>query len=146
MKKIISILLIALTLLTTAGCGGGGGEDVILVPDDVLSPVAIYAMAAEIKQNPNDYAGKSVRAEGETLYNDESSTGYYLRISDSSACCFEDIEMTVPEGVKVPADTTFCHLIGKITVFKGTDGRDYPRFEATEFIYEDQLREMYGEE
>ncbi len=145
MKKIISLLWIAITLVTAAGCGGGEGAEIILVPDD-MSPVAVYSMAANIAQDVNSYSGRSVQAEGEAILSEDSSTGYYIRISDSTACCFVDIDASFPDGIEPPEENSVFQLFGTISTCQNAEGKTVPRFDATKVLYEEELKEIYGEE
>ena len=144
MKRLLAFLMIALCLLTAAGCGQT--EEVNLIPDEILSPVAIYSTAMNIFQSPKDYVGKAVQAEGQAYYSTDSSTGYYIRISDSTACCFVDLELQLAEGIQYPADQSYFQVFGKISSYDAADGRTVVRIEGDRVLYEDELRAMYEEE
>ncbi len=146
MKKLIALFMIAMTLLTAAACGGNGSAEVVLVPDDILSPVAIYSMASNIAQNPDEYDGKTVQAEGCTVYSEESSTGYYIQISDSTVCCFVNIEFSLTDGIEVPEEDSYFQIFGTISTYKNDKGKSVVRFDGNKVLYEDELREIYGEE
>ncbi len=145
MKKFLALITFIAIILTTASCGAGG-DVVNLIPDDVLSPVAIYSMAENIVQQPASYVGKEFKAEGQTYCMDTSSTGYYIRISDSTACCFVDIEFKLADGLTYPEDSSYIQLFGTIASYQGTDGSTVIRFDADKIIYEEELRELYDEE
>ena len=154
MKKLFSFLLIVLTLLSLAGCGKindvikkaeeNKQADIVLVPNDVLDPGAIYTLAVSTLQDSSNI-GKTVQAEGEAYYSEDSSTGYYIRISDQ-VCCTTDIEFSLPDGMAYPEDGTYFQLFAKINTYKNESGKETIRFDGTKVVYEDELREMYEEE
>lgn len=145
MKKLLALLMTAVILLSAASCGAKT-DTVNLIPDEILSPVAIYSMAENIVQQPANYVGKAFQAEGQTCQLETSSTGYFIRISDSTACCFVDLEFKLAEGLNYPEDASFIQLFGTIASYQAADGSTVVRFDADKILYEEELRELYGEE
>ncbi|MBQ8893633.1 MAG: hypothetical protein IJ043_04410 [Clostridia bacterium] len=91
MKKIVAFMLVAVMLVAMAGCGGNSsGVDVNLVVDDVISPMAVYSLAAAVAQDPDGYSGKTVQAEGALLEDATSATGYYIEVADNTGCCYQN--------------------------------------------------------
>ena len=144
MKRWIALFGILILMLSAASCGQV--DELILVADDVLSPVAIYSMAENVVQEPAKYDGKKVQAEGMAYYSPDLPSGYAVRISDSTACCYVDLEYTLPEGTKQPEDQSYFQIFGTFKTYQTQDGSTAIRIEGTRVIYEDELREMYETE
>ncbi len=133
MKRLsICLLMIVFSLTCLAGCGGGGaeGDFINLASGDTLSPLAAYTMAYNIAQNPTDYNGKSVEAEGNLIYNDLSSTGYYIEIADATGCCFQNLEVNIPKELGIPEDSSLIHVTGVFTVFTTESGAESIRIDV----------------
>ncbi len=145
MKKILAVIMILISLLSAASCGGGGAYELVLVPDDGISPTAIYAMAVNIAQDPKSFAGKTVQAEGVISYSSDSSTGYYLRITDGTACCNIDLDLKLADGLKAPEDMTYIRITGTLATFKNTQGTDTIRFDADTLLDQAELEKLYEE-
>lgn len=144
MKKLIALFTLCLLLISAASCGQA--EEIILVADDVLSPVAIYSMAENVVQEPQKYEGKKVQAEGMAYYSPDLPSGHAVRISDSTACCFVDLEYTLPEGIKQPEDQSYFQIFGSFKTYQSQDGSTTIRIEGERVLYEDELRAMYETE
>ncbi len=144
MKKILALFIITLTLLTAAGCGESSAE-VNLVPSDILSPVAIYSMAVHVEENPTDYIGKTVQAEGYINYSIDSSTGYYIRVDDSTGCCNVDLEFRLPGGMESPEDFSRIRISGIFHSYTHADGTEVLRIDAESIMDEEALKATLDE-
>lgn len=144
MKKILALLMIAVAMITAAGCGGGT-TDIVLVADDVISPAAIYSMAINVVQNASDYVGKSVQAEGSIHSSSDSSTGYYIRISDGTGCCAVDMEFKLADGLEYPEELTYIRISGVISSYKNDAGTEIIRIDANSILDQEELEKLYEE-
>lgn len=143
MKKILACLLLAALLITGAGCGDNSGDvQVNLVTDDVLSPTAVYAMAAAAAQDPAGYNGKTVQAEGALLCDDTSVTGYYVEVADNTGCCYQNFAFRMKdENAELPEVNTIILVKGTFKAETDANGNSVLVIEADtlenrEYLYE----------
>ncbi|MBQ1375263.1 MAG: hypothetical protein IIY69_03165 [Clostridia bacterium] len=131
MKKLLFILLCALMLLSLAACSGGGdagegqsggeaaapvsgapnedaaapqGGDIDLDLTE-LSSTMVYAEVFNIVNDPEAYAGQTVRMRGEFAVAEGENRNYYACIiADATACCASGIEFVLSGGYTYPDD------------------------------------------
>lgn len=144
MKKFLAILMILATLLSFAGCGGNNsGVDVNLVVDEVLSPMAVYALAASVAQAPATYNGKTVQAEGALLIDETSATGYYVEVADNTGCCYQNFAFRMKdESVELPEANTIILVKGTFKQEKDPSGADVLVIEADSLENRDYIYEV----
>lgn len=131
MKKFVACFLMALLLFSFTGCGENtSGVEVNLVADDVLSPMAVYAMASAAAESPADYNGKTVQAEGALLYDETSVTGHYVEVADNTGCCFQNF------AIRMNDETTELPEANAIILVKGTFKAETDASGATVLVIE----------
>lgn len=105
MKKIITILLVAIMTLSMAGCGdANAGPDVDLT---ALSSTMIYSEVSNMVMAPDDYIGKTVKMTGQfAVYYDEAADENYFAcvIADATACCQQGLEFQLKGNKNYPDD------------------------------------------
>lgn len=109
MKKWMTLLLALCLALTLAACSGdaapqqsqGVEVDVDLTQ---LSSTLVYAEVYNMSIKPQDYAGKTVRMQGNLVYqvvNGQPSPDYMAcLISDATACCAQGIEFVLAQPLE----------------------------------------------
>ena len=157
MKKILCVLLIALTLVPLAACGGEnptqkpaaeGAEGTAAVDVDltVLSGIMVYSEVNSIISFPDNYIGKTVKMQGQfTIYQATDENGAFIpdkmffacMIADATACCAQGLEFALAGKPVYPDD--YPELGAEITVV-GTfewyeeDGCRYYRLGNAAFV------------
>ena len=144
MKRIITLLLAALMLLSLAACSANTTETEVsaapaaadssaAAPADLssadaevdlttLSSTVVYSEVFNMVNTPEDYVGKTVKMEGAfSVYEDEASGNVYYAcvIADATACCAQGIEFVPTGDLHYPDD--FPEVGSEITV-TGTFG------------------------
>lgn len=107
MKKIISIIMIAATVLF-AGCGSSNTENTTIDIDlTEMSSTMIYSEVLNMMTTPDDYIGKTIKMAGNfSIYEDPESGNIYYAcvIQDATACCSQGIEFKLKGDYKYPDD------------------------------------------
>lgn len=157
MKKILCVLLIALTLVPLAACGGEnttqkpaaeGAEGTAAVDIDLtaLSGIMVYSEVNSIISFPDNYIGKTVKMQGQfTIYQATDENGAFIpdkmffacMIADATACCAQGLEFALAGKPVYPDE--YPELGAEITVV-GTfewyeeDGCRYYRLGNAAFV------------
>ena len=157
MKKILFVLLIALTLVPLAACGGEntaqkpaaeGAEGTAAVDVDltVLSGIMVYSEVNSMISFPDNYIGKTVKMQGQfTIYQATDENGAFIpdkmffacMIADATACCAQGLEFALAGKPVYPDE--YPELGAEITVV-GTfewyeeDGCRYYRLGNASFV------------
>lgn len=157
MKKILFVLLIALTLVPLAACGGEntaqkpaaeGAEGTAAVDVDltVLSGIMVYSEVNSMISFPDNYIGKTVKMRGQfTIYQATDENGAFIpdkrffacMIADATACCAQGLEFALAGEPVYPDE--YPELGAEITVV-GTfewyeeDGCRYYRLGNAAFV------------
>ena len=157
MKKLLCVLLIALTLIPLAACGredtaqkpaAEAAEDTAALDIDltVLSSTMVYSEVYSMMSFPDDYIGKTVKMKGQFaigyVYNtdgtpDESTARFACVIADATACCSQGLEFILTGEHTYPDE--YPELGAEITVV-GTfewyeeDGFRYYRLGNASFV------------
>lgn len=120
-KTSVLLLFLLLALSALSGCGGANAAvDLDLVPSATLSPTVIYSLATNIAKEPADYAGKTIRAEGEIVHPTDSTTGktyHYIIITDNTGCCQQDLELILENG-DYPEEGEIVQISGVYTSYE----------------------------
>lgn len=102
-QKVWILPLVMALILALGGCGKQAA------PVDIdlsgLEGAEAYAAFMQIAENPQDYAGKTVRVKGSfgTLHSEAMDRYYYsCDVKDQDGCCTESMEFILPEGVSYP--------------------------------------------
>ena len=157
MKKILCVLLIALTLVPFAACGGEntaqkpaaeGAEGTAAVDVDltVLNGIMVYSEVNSMISFPDNYIGKTVKMQGQfTIYQATDENGAFIpdkmffacMIADATACCAQGLEFALAGKPAYPDE--YPELGAEITVV-GTfewyeeDGCRYYRLGNASFV------------
>ena len=157
MKKLLCVLLIALTLVPLAACGhedtaqkpaAEDAEDTAVVDIDLtaLSGIMVYSEVNSMISFPDNYIGKTVKMQGQFaigyVYNtdgtpDESTARFACVIADATACCAQGLEFALAGEPVYPDE--YPELGAEITVV-GTfewyeeDGCRYYRLGNAAFV------------
>ena len=157
MKKILCVLLIALTLVPLAACGGEnttqkpaaeGAEGTAAVDIDLtaLSGIMVYSEVNSIISFPDNYIGKTVKMQGQfTIYQATDENCAFIpdkmffacMIADATACCAQGLEFALAGKPVYPDE--YPELGAEITVV-GTfewyeeDGCRYYRLGNASFV------------
>lgn len=157
MKKLLCVLLIALTLIPLAACGhedtaqkpaaeDAEGTAAVDIDLTVLSGIMVYSEVYSMMSFPDDYIGKTVKMKGQFaigyVYNtdgtpDESTARFACVIADATACCAQGLEFALAGRPVYPDD--YPELGAEITVV-GTfewyeeDGCRYYRLGNAAFV------------
>ena len=157
MKKLLCVLLIALTLVPFAACGGEntaqkpaaeGAEGTAAVDVDltVLNGIMVYSEVNSMISFPDNYIGKTVKMQGQfTIYQATDESGAFIpdkmffacMIADATACCAQGLEFALAGKPVYPDD--YPELGAEITVV-GTfewyeeDGCRYYRLGNASFV------------
>ena len=106
MKRILSVLAICTVLLTACGKAKTGDYDINLIAGDIYDPSMIYSLAVQIVQEPKNYAGKTVSAEGIIFEDFEDVT--VIEIADTKGCCYQNVPVRMGElRSQVTADEVY---------------------------------------
>ena len=157
MKKLLCVLLIALTLIPLAACGhedtaqkpaAEDAEDTAALDIDLtaLSGIMVYSEVNSMISFPDNYIGKTVKMQGQFaigyVYNtdgtpDESTARFACVIADATACCSQGLEFILTGEHTYPDE--YPELGAEITVV-GTfewyeeDGCRYYRLGNASFV------------
>ena len=122
MKRIISLLVCTLAIITFANCGNDKSKNKIpvkhtnaensesqmesesgeneIIDLTLLSDTMVYGEVYTILMAPDDYIGKNIKIEGTCDIYEDDTTGkiyYACIVSDATACCFQGIEFKLSE-------------------------------------------------
>ena len=157
MKKLLCVLLIALTLLPLAACGredtakkpaaqDAEGTAAVDIDLTALSGIMVYSEVNSMISFPDNYIGKTVKMQGQfTIYQATDENGAFIpdkmffacMIADATACCAQGLEFALAEKPVYPDD--YPELGTEITVV-GTfewyeeDGCRYYRLGNASFV------------
>lgn len=157
MKKILCVLLIALTLVPFAACGGENtaqkpaaesaeGTAAVDIDLTALSGIMVYSEVNSIISFPDNYIGKTVKMQGQfTIYQATDENGAFIpdkmffacMIADATACCAQGLEFALAGKPVYPDE--YPELGAEITVV-GTfewyeeDGCRYYRLGNAAFV------------
>ncbi len=73
----------------------------------ILESTMVYAQCYDMVYNPDNYAGKKIRARGPFAYYQDEATGkeyFAVLISDATACCSQGIEFVLAGDAVYPDD------------------------------------------
>lgn len=128
MKKWITLLLALCLALTMAACGGDAapqeGQGVAVDVDlTQLSSTLVYAEVYNMATKPQDYVGKTVRMQGNLVYqvvNGQPNPDYLAcMISDATACCAQGIEFVLTQPLEeYPALGSVVTVSGVLTTYE----------------------------
>ncbi|OUN25549.1 hypothetical protein [Pseudoflavonifractor sp. An85] len=141
MKKWITLLLALCLALTMAACGGDDapqeGQGVAVDVDlTQLSSTLVYAEVYNMATNPQDYVGKTVRMQGNLVYqvvNGQPNPDYLAcMISDATACCAQGIEFVLAQPLEeYPALGSMVTVTGVLTSYESSGNTFLRLKEAT---------------
>lgn len=157
MKKILCVLLIALTLVPLAACGGENttqkpaaedaeGTAALDIDLTALSGIMVYSEVNSMISFPDNYIGKTVKMQGQfNIYQVTDENGAFIpdkmffacMIADATACCAQGLEFALAGEPVYPDD--YPELGAEITVV-GTfewyeeDGCRYYRLGNASFV------------
>ena len=134
MKKLLCVLLIALTLIPLAACGredtaqkpaaeDAEGTAAVDIDLTVLSGIMVYSEVNSMISFPDNYIGKTVKMQGQfTIYQATDAHGTFLpdkmffscMIADATACCSQGLEFILTGEHTYPND--YPELGSEITV------------------------------
>lgn len=130
MRRWTTLLLALCLALTMAACGGdaapqesqGVAVDVDLTQ---LSSTLVYAEVYNMATNPQDYVGKTVRMQGNLVYqvvNGQPNPDYLAcMISDATACCAQGIEFVLAQPLEeYPALGSMVTVTGVLTSYESS--------------------------
>ena len=115
MKKLLCVLLIALTLIPLAACGhedtaqkpaAEDAEDTAALDIDLtaLSGIMVYSEVNSMISFPDNYIGKTVKMQGQfNIYQATDENGAFIpdkmffacMIADATACCAQGLEFAL---------------------------------------------------
>ncbi len=119
MKRIISIVLCALLIMSMTGCGDADNQDVreplpaaaassdLDIDLTIMSGTMVYSEVYNMMSAPEDYIGKRIRMSGlfDVYYDEDSGIYYYACIiQDATACCAQGIEFELEGDYSYPED------------------------------------------
>ena len=157
MKKLLCVLLIALTLIPLAACGhedtaqkpaaeDAEGTAAVDIDLTVLSGIMVYSEVNSMISFPDNYIGKTVKMQGQfTIYQATDENGAFIPdkmffacvIADATACCSQGLEFILTGEHTYPDE--YPELGAEITVV-GTfewyeeDGCRYYRLGNASFV------------
>ena len=120
MKKILSILLIALLLLVCTACGKGSGEkaqskqqstkasqaekaDANTIDLTKISSTMVYSELYNMMVTPDKYVGKTVILSGTYGVYEGNGRNYYVcEVQDATACCTQGLEFKLKDSYDYP--------------------------------------------
>lgn len=111
MKRVFSVMLVLLTILSATGCQNAndasadtGSYDIDLTK---LSSTMVYSEVCNMMTTPDDYLGKTVKLSGNFgVYQDQTTGKYYYAclIADAASCCSQGIEFVLAGEHTYPND------------------------------------------
>ncbi len=119
MKRIISIVLCAILIMSMTGCGDADNQAVreplpaaaasseLDIDLTVMSGTMVYSEVYNMVSAPEDYIGKRIRMSGlfDVYYDEDSGDNYYACIiQDATACCAQGIEFELEGDYSYPED------------------------------------------
>jgi hypothetical protein len=119
MKRIISIVLCAILIMSMTGCGDTDNQAVreplpaaaassdLDIDLTVMSGTMVYSEVYNMVSAPEDYIGKRIRMSGlfDVYYDEDSGIYYYACIiQDATACCAQGIEFELEGDYSYPED------------------------------------------
>ncbi len=119
MKRIISIILCAILIMSMTGCGDTDNQAVreplpaaaassdLDIDLTVMSGTMVYSEVYNMVSAPEDYIGKRIRMSGlfDVYYDEDSGIYYYACIiQDATACCAQGIEFELEGDYSYPED------------------------------------------
>ncbi|MCL2030873.1 MAG: hypothetical protein FWG93_04950 [Oscillospiraceae bacterium] len=118
-KNLLTALTLCLIGALAAGCGGkkpAAGIDVDLT---ALSGVMVYAEVYNMMTSPEEYLGKTIKANGSyavTYYDKTGQYYHFVLVEDAGACCQQGLEFRW-SGERVypdeyPAENAKIELVG----------------------------------
>ena len=157
MKKLLCVLLIALTLIPLAACGhedtaqkpaaeDAEGTAALDIDLTALSGIMVYSEVNSMISFPDNYIGKTVKMQGQfNIYQVTDENGAFIpdkmffacMIADATACCAQGLEFALAGEPVYPDD--YPELGAEITVV-GTfewyeeDGCRYYRLGNASFV------------
>ncbi len=135
MKGLFSSVLLLVLLLVLCACGSGAADadvgDGSAASDAVgtaavdldltqLSSTMVYSEVYNIMTRPEDYVGRTIRLEGQSLsaYYEPTKTTYYsIVVQDATACCAQGIEYVLSDGQSYPADGGDATVVGRFEAY-----------------------------
>ena len=134
MKKLLCVLLIALTLIPLAACGREGtaqkpaaedakGTAAVDIDLTALSGIMVYSEVNSMISFPDNYIGKTVKMKGQfAVYQATDENGAFIPdqiyfacvIADATACCSQGLEFALVGEHTYPDD--YPELGSEITV------------------------------
>jgi hypothetical protein len=111
---------------TKTEAAGSGGIDVDLT---ALSSTMVYGEVFNMMQNPDDYVGKTIKANGPYYASFFPETGEYYHfviVRDATACCQQGLEFKVDGNPELayrypedfPTDETLVELVGVYNAYE----------------------------
>ena len=147
MKKLFSVVLIGVMLLTLASCGGGNDEQQPIAPAEgidvdltILNSNLAYSELYNMIVNSDNYIGKTVKMKGLfSYYKDPETEKEYFGcvVADAAACCSMGLEFVLEGLYSYPRD--YPNPNSEITVtgtFETYDenGKEYCRLAKAEMV------------
>ena len=134
MKKLLCVLLIALTLVPLAACGredtakkpaaeDAEGTAAVDIDLTALSGIMVYSEVNSMISFPDNYIGKTVKMQGQfNIYQATDENGAFIpdkmffacMIADATACCAQGLEFALAGRPVYPDD--YPELGAEITV------------------------------
>lgn len=134
MKRLLCVLLIALTLITLAACGredtaqkpaaeDAKGTAAVDIDLTALSGIMVYSEVNSMISFPDNYIGKTVKMKGQfVVYQATDENGAFIPdqiyfacvIADATACCSQGLEFALVGEHTYPDD--YPELGSEITV------------------------------
>lgn len=134
MKRLLCVLLIALTLITLAACGredtaqkpaaeDAKGTAAVDIDLTALSGIMVYSEVNSMISFPDNYIGKTVKMKGQfAVYQATDENGAFIPdqiyfacvIADATACCSQGLEFALVGEHTYPDD--YPELGSEITV------------------------------
>ncbi|MCL1917125.1 MAG: hypothetical protein FWG14_02230 [Peptococcaceae bacterium] len=120
MKKYVLLGgILCLLFSYTLGCSAPAADASVDVDLTVLSRTMVYAEAADMTNNPDNYIGKTVKMSGlygSSQYDQTGRLFHYVLIEDAAACCQQGFEF-VWNGEHIypddyPEETTQIEIVG----------------------------------
>ena len=106
MRKAILLCLLSLCLiLSSAGCGSKVHKAPVDIDLSGMSEVMVYSTSIQIAENPEAYAGKTVRIKGtfNITHSEALNRDYYCcLVKDQKGCCTEGLEFVLPADQSYP--------------------------------------------
>ena len=95
MKKYVMVALLLAIIITACSRSELSRNNGIDVDLSVLSSTMVFAEVFKMTSNPNDYAGKTVKAQGvyETYVHESGVRYHFIVMADAAACCAQGMEL-----------------------------------------------------